>query len=160
MLFAAYIGDDYPELWQIESSQVAMVVEETRSYPIEGDPDAREIWATTNSKGFGYVRLGSEDRAFAVAMFHQLHCVRLLRAALAGRYDTTSRGHVHHCLNYIRQMILCSPNLTLEPPDVLSRDFEVDRIGATHVCSDWTAMYSAAEQNWDSWRAKNSSGSV
>jgi hypothetical protein len=41
----AYGGDDYPELWEISSTQtVGMMVEETRS----------------NSKGFGYVRLGSE----------------------------------------------------------------------------------------------------
>jgi hypothetical protein len=80
-----------------------MLAEETRSYPIEGR-DALEIWATSSSKGFGYVRLGPEKRAFAVAMFHQLHCVRLMRAALAGRYDASSHGHMDHCLNYIRQL--------------------------------------------------------
>jgi hypothetical protein len=79
-----------------------MTVEETRALPIHG-VDAREIWATTSSKGFGYVRLGPEHRAFAVAMFHQLHCVRLIRSALDGHYDATARGHMHHCLNYIRQ---------------------------------------------------------
>ncbi|KAJ7662325.1 hypothetical protein B0H17DRAFT_1020178 [Mycena rosella] len=147
----SYVGDDYPELWPVSLLQeVAMTVEETWSYPIHGD-DAQELWATTSSKGFGYVRLGPEHRAFAVAMFHQLHCVRLLRAALDGRYDAVSRGHMHHCLNYIRQMILCSPNLTLEPPDVLSRDFEIGRIGATHVCSDWSAMYRDAAENWAEW---------
>ncbi|KAJ7493680.1 hypothetical protein FB451DRAFT_1215116 [Mycena latifolia] len=148
----SYIGDDYPELWEISSlRQVGMTVEESRSYPIEGGHNALEMWATTSSQGFGYVRLGSEKRAFAISMFHQLHCVRLLRAALAGRYDTYARGHMHHCLNYLRQMILCSPNLTLEPADVLSRDFEVDRIGATHVCSDWSTMYRDAAENWDNW---------
>ncbi|KAF7345935.1 Hydrolase-4 domain-containing protein [Mycena venus] len=82
----SYIGDDYPELWEISSTQsVAMMVEETRSYPMDGGPNAREIWATSSSKGFGYVRLGSEHRAFAISMFHQLHCMRLIHAALAGR---------------------------------------------------------------------------
>ncbi|KAJ7160005.1 hypothetical protein C8R43DRAFT_1086874 [Mycena crocata] len=143
---------DYPELWEGTSLQeVAMTVEETRSYPIDGGPDALEIWATTSSKGYGYVRLGSEQRVFAVSMFHELHCVRLMRAALAGRYDTYARGHMHHCLNYLRQMILCSPNLTLEPSDVLSRDFELDRVGATHVCMDWSALYSEAADNWYNW---------
>jgi hypothetical protein len=49
-------------------------------------------------------------------------------------------------------MILCSPDLTLESADVLSRDFEVDRIGATHICSDWGALYAEAEKNWGTWR--------
>jgi hypothetical protein len=101
---AAYIGDDYPELWDISSApSPGMIVEETRAYPINGGHNALEIWATSSSKGFGYVRLGSENRAFAVSMFHQLHCVRLLRAALAGRYDSYAQGHMHHCLNYLRQ---------------------------------------------------------
>lgn len=104
VILTAYIGDDYPELWQIPFTQnVAMMVEETQSYPLDGGPNAREIWATTNAKGFGYVRLGSEHRAFAVSMFHQLHCTRLIHAALAGKYDAPTRGHMHHCLNYIRQ---------------------------------------------------------
>ncbi|KAJ7912543.1 hypothetical protein B0H13DRAFT_1613508, partial [Mycena leptocephala] len=152
--------DDYPELWEISSlHEVAMLAEETRSYPIEGH-DALEIWATSSSKGFGYVRLGPEKRAFAVAMFHELHCVRLMRAALAGRYDASSRGHMHHCLNYIRQMILCSPNLTLEPANILARDFETDRVGATHICADWSALYAEASRNWYDWlESRNSSTS-
>ncbi|KAJ6583268.1 hypothetical protein B0H10DRAFT_1636999, partial [Mycena sp. CBHHK59/15] len=146
-------GDDYPELWDIAvSHRVRMTVEETRSYPIGGGHDSFEMWATTSSKGFGYVRLGNEHRAFAVAIFHQLHCVRLIHAGLTGRYDAATRSHMHHCLNYIRQMILCSPDLTLEPADVLSRHFEVDRIGATHICSDWSALYAEAGKNWDTWR--------
>ncbi|KAJ6460032.1 hypothetical protein C8R47DRAFT_1327817 [Mycena vitilis] len=153
----SYVGDDYPELWEIPSLQkIGMVVEETRSYPIDGGDNALEIWATSSSKGFGYVRLGPEQRTFAVAMFHQLHCVRLIRAGLGGRYDTYTINHMHHCLNYIRQMILCSPNLTLEPADVLSRDFEVDRIGATHVCTDWSAMYDEAANNWARFKGNSS----
>ncbi|KAJ7100377.1 hypothetical protein C8R44DRAFT_716480 [Mycena epipterygia] len=171
-----YVGDDYPELWPVSSHEdVVLTAHETRWYPIHGE-DAQEMWATTSSKGFGYVRLGPEHRAFAVAMFHQLHCVRLLRAALDGRYDAMSRGHMHHCLNYIRQMILCAPNLTLEPPGALPPlpppgvfppssdfdthdwdfdtpdwDFETQRAGATHVCADWEGMYADAADNWHEW---------
>ncbi|KAJ7038978.1 hypothetical protein C8F04DRAFT_1209324 [Mycena alexandri] len=154
------MGDDYPELWDVPpTSHVGMTVQESRSYPIHGGHNALEIWATTNAKGFGYVRLGAEQRAFAVSMFHQLHCVRLLRAGLAGRYDAYARGHMQHCLNYLRQMILCSPDLTLEPADVLTRDFELDRTGATHVCSDWTSLYSEAAANWAHWyKPGNASG--
>ncbi|KAJ7457319.1 hypothetical protein FB451DRAFT_1274572 [Mycena latifolia] len=146
-----YIGDDFPELWPVSSSDsVLLTAEETRWYPLHG-PFAQELWATSSSKGFGYVRLGPAHRAFAVAMFHQLHCVRLMRGALDRRYDDVARGHMHHCLNYIRQMILCDPDLTLEPPDVLDRDFEVQRTSAIHVCNDWSVMYADAAKNWEEW---------
>ncbi|KAJ7124096.1 hypothetical protein C8R43DRAFT_899204, partial [Mycena crocata] len=154
-------GDDYPELWDVTSlGKVGMVVEETRAYPIDGGYNALESWATTSPKGLGYVRLGSEQRAFAISMFHQLHCVRLMRAALAGRYDPYAQGHMQHCLNYLRQMILCSPNLTLEPANVLTRDFEVDRVGATHICSDWSGMYQDAADNWNNWLLSRDNGSA
>ncbi|KAF7290733.1 Hydrolase-4 domain-containing protein [Mycena indigotica] len=148
-----YLGSDFPELWETPSREpVAMLVQESRAYPIHG-PDALERWATSTSDGFGYVRLGEEKRAFAVTMFHEMHCVRLMRAALEGRYDAMSRGHMHHCLNYIRQSILCAPDLTLEPADVLTRDFEQDRIGSTHVCADWSAFFDAAADNFAAFMA-------
>lgn len=82
-----------------------MRMEEARAYPIHGR-DALERWASSAAKGFGYVRLGPEKRAFAVSMFHQLHCMRLLRSALDGRYDSYTRGHTQHCLNYIRVRLI------------------------------------------------------
>lgn len=127
-----------------------MTVEESAHYPIHG-LDAAEEWATSSPKGFGYIRLGDEHRAFAISMFHQFHCVRLMRSALDGDYRPVIQAHVEHCLNYIRQMILCSPDLTLEPPDVLTRDFEVERMGATHVCEDWRQVYEEMEKNWAEW---------
>ncbi|KAJ7191608.1 hypothetical protein GGX14DRAFT_380900 [Mycena pura] len=147
----AYFGDDYPELWDIDTSvPVAMVMEESRWYPVHGGRDAMELWATTTSASFSYVGLGPEQRAFAVTMFHDMHCLRFIRAIVDGRYDETSQEHIQHCLNYFRQSILCSPNLTLEPANVLDRDFEIERVGATHVCKDWSILYAASEANLDS----------
>lgn len=49
------------------------------------------------------------------------------------------------------EMVLCHPDLTLEPFDPLERDFEVERVGATHVCRDWTAVLENLDRNWDEW---------
>lgn len=60
----------------------------------------------------------------------------------------------------MQQMILCSPDLTLEPFDVLDRDFEVDRFGATHTCPDWNVMYEEMEDNWNDWVAVRNMSNV
>ncbi|KAG0700586.1 hypothetical protein DFH29DRAFT_615412 [Suillus ampliporus] len=72
-------------------------------------------------------------------MFHQLHCLRRFREALTGQ--GSSQGHTHHCLNYLRQSTLCQADLTLEAGDFTTWDFTQRRVGATHVCRDWGALY-------------------
>ncbi|KAF4604681.1 hypothetical protein EYR40_003459 [Pleurotus pulmonarius] len=150
----SYIHEDYPEFWDINlGNPVVMTMEESEHYPIHGI-DAKEQWASTASDGFGYVRLGEEYRAFAVNAFHQLHCLRAMRDALANPSDRSpaADGHFQHCLNFIRQFALCSPNLTLEPADALSRDFETQRSGAVLICKDWRRLYDYMSDNWSSWK--------
>lgn len=124
-----------------------MVVEETAHYPIFGS-DAKEEWATNSPAGFGYLRLGPEKRPYALEVAHQLHCLRIFRAGVGGDYSLKMQWHVQHCLNFVRLNILCNPNLTLEPADVLERDFEKRRTGATHICKDWRQYFQMMEENW------------
>ncbi|KAI0722491.1 hypothetical protein C8Q76DRAFT_691264 [Earliella scabrosa] len=147
----SYVGDDFPEHWPLPpANPVALVVEDPIHLPITG-PDAREEWASYTPKGFGYLRLGPEHRAFTITMFHEYHCLRLFRFALAGDTRPRTRSHFAHCLNYIRQMVLCAPDLTLEPYDALERNFDVERSGATHVCEDWNQVYDEMSKNWEDW---------
>ena len=90
---------------------------------------------------------------FALALHHERHCMWMLRGALADGMDESlaSDEHATHCLNYIRQMVLCYPDLTLEPPDVLNRDYETRRYGATHVCYDWESQLKWGDENSDEW---------
>lgn len=151
-LESAYVGDDFPELWPLPPTpSVLLTVEDSAHYPIIG-LDAREEWAANTPKGFGFMRLGPEGRAFAISMYHQLHCLRLMRYALAaGDYSDLKFTHFGHCLIYLRQLILCNPDLTLEPYDVLEGDYDVKQDGSTHVCQDWRQVYDAMASNWDSW---------
>lgn len=59
---------------------------------------------------------------------------------------------MHHCINYLRQLILCQPDLTLEPQSYFLHDQlhkqGVDGLGVTHTCRDWTQVYAALEDNW------------
>lgn len=97
-------------------------------------------------------------------MYHDLHCMRMLHRALypALAVEPTTPAHAQHCLNYVRQTVLCYPDLTLEPPDALSRDWEHERRGATHVCRDWSLAQRRGDElqaDWlafieDGWAAK------
>ncbi|KAK0702766.1 hypothetical protein B0H67DRAFT_450901, partial [Lasiosphaeris hirsuta] len=63
---------------------------------------------------------------YGISMFHQLHCLEMLKAALQGSTPHPSRSrlgerggfeheeHVSHCLKYIAQGILCAADDTIE----------------------------------------------
>ena len=66
-------------------------------------------------------------------------------------------GHIGHCLSYLRQNALCGADLALEPGNFEERDFEIDRVGATHTCKQWTGVYSTMNANHDYWINHNTS---
>ena len=127
-------------------------MEESVHYPPLGEPTEEE-WLSIASPSYGYVRLGPEDRTFVVSMYHVLHCLRMLNRAFS-KLPGATVGHIKHCLNYIRQGILCQPDLTLEPGNFEDRDFSVERIGGTHMCRDWEHVYKFVDQNYDVWTNK------
>jgi len=94
---------------------------------------------------------GSQD--FAITMYHQLHCVEILRTAYYAlrfeRENLFARGkHVHHCFDYLVQSIRCTGDLTLEWPktreDGLPRT-TTEGWGVTHQCVDSDAVFAWAE---------------
>ena len=95
-----------------------------------------------------------------VSMFHQLHCVEKMRLALDNPDDPIATiPHLQHCMNFIRQMVLCAADTTLEPVDEVVRDESGREVGArasgvgvAHTCRDWAAVYETVEQNWDEWQ--------
>ncbi|PSS05384.1 hypothetical protein PHLCEN_2v3873 [Hermanssonia centrifuga] len=129
--------------------EVLMTVEESVHYPLTGER-ARVEWLSTSPAGVGYVRLGTPNRYIIPSMFHQMHCLRLIQHALDFGMDdpTYSIYHVQHCLNFLRQMTLCTPDLTLEPVDL---DLAASSEGITHVCRDWEAIYTEVERNYYVW---------
>ncbi|KAJ3561849.1 hypothetical protein NP233_g9946 [Leucocoprinus birnbaumii] len=125
----SYVGDDYPAYYPLSKKRkVATAMDESVHYGIF-EQEAAEQWASNQVKGRG-----------------------VMRWALSGNYDEYAQGHVQHCLNYLRQQILCSPNLTLEPANILTRDHDVERAGAIHVCNDWRILYEELGVNWEEWK--------
>lgn len=94
--------------------------------------------------------LATEYRA-KLTYVSQLHCLQQFRDTLVEPNPRVPWGHLHHCLNYLRERALCQADLTLEPGDFATRNFAQDRIGATHICRDWNAVISKVEDNWSDW---------
>ncbi|KAJ3574346.1 hypothetical protein NP233_g1831 [Leucocoprinus birnbaumii] len=149
----SFVGADHPKRLPIQENYVQMTVQESIHYGIE-KPEAEDEWLWTATIGDGHVRLGDNKRMFAVAMFHQLHCLRGIRNALAKGWDhlgPSRKRHIHHCYNYLRQWTLCSADVTLEHGDFMQRNFTVERQGAAHTCIDWRPSYELMKEKWVEW---------
>jgi len=162
-----FVGDDYPTRIpksSYGSSGVRLVVEDSVRYTID-QPESTLEWQWTGPAGRGDLVFGGNQRFFSMSMAHQLHCLRAIHRAFAE--DEIISGHVRehltHCLNYLRQAALCAADSTLEPPNVLSRNFSdvgVGRVGGEHRCADYPRLYRFMEENMPEYeRHETSSGS-
>ncbi|KAJ7037254.1 hypothetical protein C8F04DRAFT_1093061 [Mycena alexandri] len=124
--------------------------------------NATADWRSVLPPGNGWVKLGLGYRPFSISMYHQLHCIIGIRHALylsaIGEESraAATRSHSNHCFNYLRQLLLCGADTTLEPTEVLN--LPDGRVGAAasgegvrHVCRDWTQVRSFVERNWQQW---------
>ncbi|PBK70022.1 hypothetical protein ARMSODRAFT_885358 [Armillaria solidipes] len=82
--------------------------------------------------------LGDNHRMTILSWFHNIHCITQIRAALVDRNDEVATPeHFSHCLQYLRQTLLCGASDMLEKGDFMECDFTVDRVGSDLVCYDW-----------------------
>jgi hypothetical protein len=96
---------------------------------------------------------------FGLSVFHQLHCLRALRDLVREqKIGVPSRhwggpDHLEHCLNMIRQGIMCSADTTLEWPLYVKEGFGSDGPitgeGITHECKNWDSVMNFAVTNGD-----------
>ncbi|PIL23304.1 hypothetical protein GSI_14614 [Ganoderma sinense ZZ0214-1] len=109
----------------------------------------------TGSEGF--VRLGTSKRLFGISMYHQLHCLGRLQQATTVSWDTLRKlqvEHLHHCLNYLRQTLLCAASVRLEALEddpAGSGGKKTDGIGLEHRCRDWMLVRREVEANFEHW---------
>ncbi|KAG2038443.1 hypothetical protein BDR03DRAFT_862003, partial [Suillus americanus] len=111
-----YIGEDHPTELPLRLDTVALKFNNSEHY---GTSDVTS-WAEWKSldhfpHGHGFVRLGPNGRLFGVSMFHQIHCLQMIRLALIDGPN----GHSGHCINILRQAILCNSDITLDPLTLL-----------------------------------------
>jgi hypothetical protein len=83
----------------------------------------------------------SDQGCTGIAMFHQMHCLQIIRTAIV---EGEADHHVGHCLNLLRQTVLCTSDTTL---DALNSKLGTDGLGIVHVCRDWQKVYDFVEEN-------------
>ncbi|KAF4628597.1 hypothetical protein G7Y89_g9558 [Cudoniella acicularis] len=126
-------------------------------------PESDAAWDAMFPRGVGFVKHPSVSPELSgLAVFHELHCVNILRvgyyAALDGtlaemqhQHDHNKRPdphHLRHCFDYLRQALMCAADTNLEPVD-----FELGGVTGwkyNRKCRDFEAVKDWADQ-WRSW---------
>ncbi|THG97561.1 hypothetical protein EW026_g4463 [Hermanssonia centrifuga] len=135
---------------------VAMSLHETAHFSMEvNDMIGNDEWSSIRNAttGLGRVRLGPEHRLFIVSYFHEMHCLLELQHGMLypGTYPEVwgTPEKVRYCINYLRQMFLCSASDMLEKGDFLASTFEAGTVGDDLVCQDWPVLLGEMQQNYD-----------
>ncbi|KZV71937.1 hypothetical protein PENSPDRAFT_684128 [Peniophora sp. CONT] len=121
------------------SEPVAMNIAGSPRYNIHG-PDATEEWQRLLPDSGHTVRI--DDEIYTVTLFHQLKCLDLIREQYAAGPVPTAPPIIRHCMNYLRQTLLCHPNLSLEKGVTAHASVETRYDVA---CRDWTKVYSTVD---------------
>lgn len=133
-------------------------------YTLRPSDDTDADWNVLLPPGRGFVYVSDSEKRglprgqkvkhgeiYSVAMYHQLHCLARMRKmhwlyldaittgemamakSVSGR---TQSDHVQHCIDYLRQSILCNGDMTLEWPklDGVSSGVKVDGWNIPHTC--------------------------
>lgn len=136
--------DLYPSHYPISLKDVILIPEDPSHYRIYNGYDESE-WQAHFPPGGGRVRLGPNNQTFELTMFHELRCLGAIRHAMAAQTagSADNAEFLHGCFNYLRELILCRADVTLE--DVISADLSVDH-AYPHICRDWTALYATLSE--------------
>jgi hypothetical protein len=148
------VGDDFPPRFDAPTDIVEMTFGESLLFDLD-IPHATELWDSIRPNiHLGYVRLGSDDRVLVVSLYHSLHCLSMFRLGLVGELLLSNHHHFEHCFNYLRQLILCSADATLEPIDFRPVNNSFVSPSYDRQCRDWSAVFDAVDRNYEGWVAK------
>ncbi|KAJ7074803.1 hypothetical protein C8F01DRAFT_35265 [Mycena amicta] len=142
-------AQDASPVWDLQLDPVLMDLHDTDKYALNGSlADAQ--WRALIPDNGGIVELG--ERNFMLSMIHQLRCLDIIRRDYVAGWEgrrTTPNGEVsaqtHHCLNYIRQMVLCRGDRRLEcVVDPFGQ--HAVQIRGTQTCRDWSKVFDSVRQ--------------
>ena len=127
--------------WSFEQRHVALQLDNNVRYGLHSSPE----WSTL-VPGDGLIYLGADHQPAMVSMFHQLRCIDIIRSQLAVPRRNRHAELAQHCMNYLRQMILCRGDSFLDPYQYPSRISGVNP-NPIRQCWDWEVVYRATMEN-------------
>jgi hypothetical protein len=140
----AYVGSDHPRTWDIGVlPPIRMNIEPTKHYQLSGQSADAE-WAALAPNN-GILHLGPRRQPYSVSLFHQLRCLDIIRRDIVESLPPEDSKLSRHCLNYMRQMVLCRTDLAVDP--VLGRGADARVRPDTNQCVDWRRVYEELEKN-------------
>ncbi|OLN86564.1 hypothetical protein CCHL11_08510 [Colletotrichum chlorophyti] len=103
-------------------------------------------WGTIMPEGTGWKPV-SDEPFFTTSMTHQLHCIfmmgKIYSALVSNKTELLPSDHTTHymhCVDYLRQAVMCSSDLALEPHMATDTDDNGPGDGSwngIHVCKDY-----------------------
>jgi len=146
-----YGKDSYPQTMPIDSlPKVAMQLEDTLHFQMESEKSHADAEWEALYPGGGLVYFGEPRRPFMPSMFHQLRCLDIIRRAVVDAETNSdllserSMALTQHCINYLRQMVLCRTDLDLE---IVFGRGKPEVHPDLYQCRDWTKVYEEVEAN-------------
>lgn len=136
-----YVGDDHPSQLPLVLPHVGLELESGEGHFSLYDDDD---WGTLFPSD-GFVAIGPNNRTFLVSLYHQFHCLDIIRVGYVVN-RTHAAEHIQHCLRYLRQALLCHADTTLEvdipqiSPDDGKLYHTANGVGSVHRCRDWTVL--------------------
>ncbi|KAI0755608.1 hypothetical protein C8Q74DRAFT_1210447 [Fomes fomentarius] len=140
-------------VWDVERKPVAFSFDSGLRY----DFNASQAWGAL-VPGDGLIYLGPKREPFMVSMLHQLRCLDVMRDQLTKPRAQRDEQPARHCMNYIREMILCRGDTNLDPYQYPSNIHPVEP-HPVRRCLNWNAVYEAVEENqreYKAWKEKAS----
>ena len=129
-----------------------MNLQESVQYRLVNDTSAHWLHLENIPLGHAFARLGNDHRLFGTTMFHQMHCLHAMSSALLDHsHPIYHRYHFEHCLNYLRQTILCEAIGSIEEGDFMAKNYDNSRVGDTMHCQDWSTLFDWLEGNLFDW---------
>ncbi|EIW61543.1 uncharacterized protein TRAVEDRAFT_69874 [Trametes versicolor FP-101664 SS1] len=134
-------------VWDVGTlPDVSMYFEPTVHYQINTTETDAE-WAALTPFDDGIVHVGPDRQPFMLSVFHQLRCLDIMRREYVSRQPPAAELDppstvALHCLNYIRQMVLCRRDTVLEPVVDIGGAHAV-QAWRTLTCKDWRKVYEA-----------------
>jgi hypothetical protein len=88
---------------------------DTVRYTTDDSSEEQDDWASLVPSTGPSAVLSSDNNTYTLAMFHQLACLRHVRDVYVADTGLDSASLVNHCLNYMRQAIMCHGETRIEP---------------------------------------------